>query len=57
MGTRRGRALLKYAAREDVVIVTKVYFNPGRLSREAIIREVEGSLRRLGTDYLDLYLV
>lgn len=57
MGTRRGRALLKYAAREDVVIVTKVYFNPGRLSREAIIREVEGSLRRLGTDYLDLYII
>ncbi|MCI5850786.1 MAG: aldo/keto reductase [Sutterellaceae bacterium] len=43
--------------RQDVVIASKVYFNPGRLSRDAIRREVEGSLKRLGTDYLDLYII
>ena len=43
--------------REDVVIATKVYFNEGKLSREAILREIEGSLRRLGTDYVDLYYI
>ena len=39
------------------MIASKVYFNPGRLSREAIHREIDGSLRRLGTDYLDLYII
>ena len=43
--------------REDVVLASKVYFNPGGLSREAINREIEGTLKRLGTDYLDLYLI
>ena len=43
--------------REDVVIASKVYFNDGALSREAILREIEGTLRRLGTDYLDLYQI
>ena len=43
--------------RDKVVIASKVYFNPGRLSAEAIHREIEGSLRRLGTDYLDLYII
>ena len=43
--------------REDVVIGSKVYFNPGGLSRDAINREIEGTLKRLGTDYLDLYLI
>lgn len=43
--------------REEVVIGSKVYWNPGKLSREAIEREIEGTLKRLGTDYLDLYLV
>lgn len=52
-----GRALKKNVARDKVVIASKVYFNPGRLSAEAIRREIEGSLRRLGTDYLDLYII
>lgn len=52
-----GRALKKNVARDKVVIASKVYFNPGRLSAEAIHREIEGSLRRLGTDYLDLYII
>lgn len=43
--------------REDVVIGSKVYFNPGGLTRKAINREIEGTLRRLGTDYLDLYII
>lgn len=52
-----GRALKKNIAREKVVIASKVYFNPGRLSAPAIRREIEGTLRRLGTDYLDLYII
>ena len=44
-------------ARNKVVIASKVYFNEGRLSRKAIMREIEGSLKRLGTDYLDLYII
>lgn len=44
-------------AREKVVIASKVYFNEGRLSKEAINREIEGTLKRLGTDYLDLYII
>lgn len=43
--------------REKVVIAPKVYFNPGKLSKEAIIRECDQSLRRLQTDYLDLYQI
>jgi aryl-alcohol dehydrogenase-like predicted oxidoreductase len=43
--------------RDKVVIASKVYFNPGHLSREAILREIDGTLRRLGTDYLDLYII
>ncbi|MCH3926551.1 MAG: aldo/keto reductase [Atopobiaceae bacterium] len=43
--------------REDVVLASKVYFNEGCLSREAIPREIEGTLSRLGTDYLDLYII
>lgn len=43
--------------REDVVLASKVYFNEGRLSREAIEREITGTLERLGTDYLDLYII
>lgn len=39
------------------MIASKVYFNPGRLSREAIAREIDGTLSRLGTDYLDLYII
>lgn len=52
-----GRALKKNIARDQVVIASKVYFNPGRLSRAAIFREIDGSLKRLGTDYLDLYII
>ena len=43
--------------REKVVIAPKVYFNPGKLSKEAIIRECDQSLKRLQTDYLDLYQI
>ena len=43
--------------REDVVLASKVYFNDGFLSREAILREIDGTLQRLGTDYLDLYQI
>ena len=52
-----GRALKKNIQRDKVVIASKVYFNPGRLSKEAIKREIDGSLKRLGTDYLDLYII
>ena len=40
-----------------MVIATKVFFNEGHLSKKAIRREIEGSLRRLGTDYVDLYII
>jgi aryl-alcohol dehydrogenase-like predicted oxidoreductase len=43
--------------REDVVLASKVYFNEGKLSADAIAREIDGSLRRLQTDYLDLYII
>lgn len=52
-----GRAIKKNIARDKVVIASKVYFNPGRLSSAAIHREIEGTLERLGTDYLDLYII
>ncbi|MCC6093807.1 MAG: aldo/keto reductase [Eubacterium sp.] len=52
-----GRALKKNIARDKVVIASKVYFNPGRLSRNAIFHEIDGSLQRLETDYLDLYII
>lgn len=44
-------------ARKDVVLASKVYFNDGHLSAEAIEREITGTLERLGTDYLDLYII
>ena len=44
-------------AREDVVLASKVHFNEGGLSAAAIKHEIEGSLKRLGTDYLDLYII
>jgi 1-deoxyxylulose-5-phosphate synthase len=56
-----GRALLKLAPREDLVIATKVFSrmrevpNGAGLSRKAIMTEIDNSLRRLGTDYVDLY--
>ncbi|WP_019912625.1 aldo/keto reductase [Paenibacillus sp. HW567] len=58
-----GRALKDYANRDEVVIATKVYFrmhegpNGAGLSRKAIISEVDKSLKRLGTDYVDLYQI
>ena len=39
------------------MIASKVYFNEPRLSKEAIHREIDGTLKRLGTDYLDLYII
>ncbi|MBB6634789.1 aldo/keto reductase [Cohnella thailandensis] len=58
-----GRALKDFARREDVVIATKVHgrMRPGPngagLSRKAILGEIDDSLRRLGTDYVDLYQI
>ncbi len=53
-----GRALKNLdIAREDVVLASKVHFNEGGLTAKAIEREIEGSLKRLGTDYLDLYII
>ena len=52
-----GRAIRRNVARDRVVLASKVYFNEGHLSREAINREIEGTLKRLGTDYLDLYII
>ena len=52
-----GKAIKNNVAREKVVLASKVYFNPGRLSREAIHREIDGTLKRLDTDYLDLYII
>jgi 1-deoxyxylulose-5-phosphate synthase len=58
-----GRALKDFARRDDVVIATKAYgrMRPGPngagLSRRAIISELDASLRRLGTDYVDLYQI
>lgn len=52
-----GRAIKNNIARDKVVIASKVYFNPGRLSSEAIHREIDGTLKRLDTDYLDLYII
>lgn len=52
-----GQALKKNIARDKAVIATKVYFNEGHLSKEAINREIDGSLKRLGTDYVDLYII
>ena len=52
-----GKALKKFAKRDEVVISSKVYFNQGILSRKAILREIDGTLKRLGTDYLDIYII
>ncbi|HSY96273.1 MAG TPA: aldo/keto reductase [Steroidobacteraceae bacterium] len=58
-----GRALKDYIRRDEAVIATKVYFpmhkgpNGGGLSRKAIFTEIDASLRRLGTDYVDLYQI
>ena len=58
-----GRALKDMAKRDDIVIATKVFnrMRPGPngmgLSRKAIMTEIDHSLRRLGTDYVDLYQI
>lgn len=44
-------------AREKVVLASKVFFNEGALSQQAINREIDLTLQRLGTDYLDLYQI
>src|SRR3954467_5001907 len=58
-----GRAVKDFARRDEVVIATKVYgrMRPGPngagLARKAIMAEIDASLRRLGTDYVDLYQI
>jgi 1-deoxyxylulose-5-phosphate synthase len=58
-----GRALRKYSRREDIVLATKMHFKmhdgPGGsgLSREAIMEQIDASLARLDTDYVDLYQI
>ncbi|OBW96292.1 aldo/keto reductase [Gallibacterium salpingitidis] len=53
-----GKALKQLGvAREKVVLASKVFYNEGALSRAAINREIDGTLQRLGTDYLDLYQI
>ncbi|MWN06790.1 aldo/keto reductase [Gilliamella sp. Pas-s95] len=52
-----GRAIKKNIARDKVILATKVFFNEGHLSKVAIEREIDGSLKRLGTDYVDLYII
>ena len=58
-----GRALKEFTRREEVVIATKVHgrMRPGPngagLSRKAILGEIDASLKRLGTDYVDLYQI
>jgi 1-deoxyxylulose-5-phosphate synthase len=58
-----GRAINEYTRRDDVVLATKVFFKmhdgPGGagLSRKAIMEQIDASLRRLGTDYVDLYQI
>ena len=52
-----GRAIKNNVSRDKVILASKVYFNDGHLSKEAIAREINGTLKRLGTDYLDLYII
>lgn len=58
-----GRALKDYANRDEIVLATKVHFrmhqgpNGAGLSRKAIMSEIDKSLKRLGTDYVDLYQI
>ena len=58
-----GRAIQDFSRRDDVVIATKVFNAMGNgpndkgLSRKHIMRSIDGSLRRLGTDYVDLYQI
>ena len=58
-----GRAIKKYSRRNDIVLATKVHFpmheGPGGagLSRKAIMEQIDASLARLDTDYVDLYQI
>jgi aryl-alcohol dehydrogenase-like predicted oxidoreductase len=58
-----GKVLKDYASRDEIVIATKVYGkmrdgpNGGGLSRKAILSEIDHSLKRLGVDYIDLYIM
>src|ERR1700759_1263031 len=58
-----GRALAEMADRDEIVLATKVWGpmregpNGGGLSRKALMAEIDNSLKRLGTDYVDLYQI
>ncbi|CAH1192084.1 1-deoxyxylulose-5-phosphate synthase YajO [Paenibacillus auburnensis] len=58
-----GRALKDFANRDEIVLATKVWGrmhqgpNGGGLSRKSILSEIDKSLKRLGTDYVDLYII
>ena len=58
-----GRAIRDFARRDEIVIATKVFFRTGPgandegLSRKHILQAIDASLRRLGTDYVDLYQI
>ena len=58
-----GKTINDFINREDVVIATKIFFpmrsnpNGGGLSRKAIMSEIDASLKRLGTDYVDIYQI
>lgn len=58
-----GKALKDFAKRDEVVLATKVHGkmhegpNGSGLSRKAIMSEIDNSLKRLGTDYVDLYII
>lgn len=58
-----GRILKEFANRDEIVLATKVWgrMHPGPngagLSRKAILSEIDKSLKRLGTDYVDLYII
>ncbi len=58
-----GRALRDFARRDEIVLATKVFFpvrkgrNNRGLSRKALFDDIDDSLRRLGTDYVDLYQI